>query len=120
MAKGIIILSHGSRNSKSNHEFKQVVRSVKRDTSIENIRAAVLEFAEPQLETVVNQMVNKEIGEIIILPLFLFAGYHVTKNIPDLVEDMKNKYPEVTFRTMKHIGADKSFIEMITAKMQQT
>ena len=46
------------------------------------------------------------LDRIVVVPLLLFKGNHVYKDIPEMLENEKSKYPQVEFIYANNIGAD--------------
>ncbi|MFW6409930.1 MAG: sirohydrochlorin chelatase [Halanaerobiales bacterium] len=112
MEKAVIILTHGSRNDKSNKQFKKLITKIKSDLSSET-KGAFLEFAEPQFEDVVEKLLKKDIKDITILPLFFFAGYHVQEDIPNRIVGLKEKYPDLFFTLLEPVGLNEKFSQFV-------
>ncbi len=130
MKKATIILSHGSKNEKSNKQFKQLVEKINNGnedciccSKIQDfkkshiIRGAFLELAEPIFEKVIEEIVDNGIKNITILPLFFFAGYHVREDIPERIIDLKNNYSDLNFTLLEPIGLSKEFPEFIKEQL---
>lgn len=103
---GIVILSHGSKIKKANASLERIVRAAKRETGIDAIVPAYLQFCQPDLERSVKGLVAKGLRTIIIIPFFLFNGNHVTRDIPRIIGKAKERYPGVNFVYTKNIGDD--------------
>ncbi|MGM0409332.1 MAG: sirohydrochlorin chelatase [Bacillota bacterium] len=114
--KATIILSHGSKNEKSNKQFKNLVKNIELK-KYDLKKGAFLEFAQPDFEKAVKDILNQGIVNITIFPLFLFAGYHVREDIPEKIIGLKNEYPELVFTLMEPIGLRKEFPKFIKKQL---
>ncbi len=116
--KAIIILSHGSKNKKSNKQFKRLVSKSHNENKY--IKGAFLEYGKPQFEKVVKEILNNNITDITIFPLFLFEGYHVKEDIPEKIIKLKNKYPELKFTLMEPLGLREDFSDFLNSQLNNT
>ncbi len=116
--KGLIITAHGSRKPDSNKgiiEITQKFSDIAQDHFFP-VQYAFLEFARPNLEQAIEDMIKKGSRQILIFPFFLGAGSHVTKDIPDILSKMETKYPDIQFTAMKHLGTADKINELIFAE----
>jgi sirohydrochlorin ferrochelatase len=108
--KTVIVAAHGSRQKASAAEVAAVAQKlddkVKTDGSkdIQQVVHAFLQFCEPSLETVIQQLVDTGVDEMVIFPFFISAGSHVQTDIPQAVETARQRYPDVRFHITRHLG----------------
>ena len=69
------------------------------------------------LEKGVDQLVQEGARTVCIVPMFIFDGMHVTYDIPEELEGIKAKYPEVEIRMSSHIGDDDKLAEIIVDRI---
>jgi len=81
--KGLVIAGHGSKSS----DFKNVLslhkKRIEKLGVFEEVEIAFVEEGSPTLAEVIDSMKSET---IFIVPLFVSPGYHVSKNIPELIE----------------------------------
>ncbi|MDR4507582.1 MAG: precorrin-8X methylmutase [Candidatus Brocadiaceae bacterium] len=106
MKTGIILISHGSKVTSGNDGLFKVADMLRAMKRWDTVETAFLQLAKPGLEEVVKKTVESGIGRLVVMPLLLFKGNHVIKDIPDMLEKEKQKYPQVKFIYTKNIGAD--------------
>ncbi len=41
---------------------------------------------------------------VVIYPVFLAAGSHVRHDVPQLIDQARNKYPHIAITTLPHLG----------------
>ena len=119
MKSGIIILGHGSRSEEAQQVFEEIVTLVSEKLNYGMVRGAAMEFASPTLEEVAAGLVELGIEEIIIVPLFIYPGVHIKRDIPVMIDQLKKEYPEVRFVKGSHIGADEKLAEIMADRVQQ-
>lgn len=121
--KTLVVVSHGSKRKESNQEFREFIEKLnqinsetKKDNELDllsekyaEVKGACLEFASPQLETVIEDLIKKGYTRFDILPLFIFAGYHVRQDIPQRLQVLHEKYQELDYQVLEHPAAADDF-----------
>jgi sirohydrochlorin ferrochelatase len=108
--KTVIVAAHGSRQKASAAEVaalaQKMDKKVKTDGAkdIQQVVHAFLQFCEPSLETVIQEVVDSGVDEMVIFPFFISAGSHVQTDIPQAVEKARQRYPTVRFHITRHLG----------------
>ena len=133
--EALVVVSHGSKRKESNQEFEDFIGKLRQinseskkseefgsislfndqvdltdlSGSYAEIRGACLEFASPQLETVVEDLLKQGYRKSSIMPLFVFAGYHVRQDIPERMADLKKSSAELEYKILEHPAAADNF-----------
>jgi sirohydrochlorin cobaltochelatase len=108
--KTVIVAAHGSRRKSSAEEVAALAEKldtrVKNDGSndIQQVVHAFLQFCDPSLETVIQELADSGVDEMVIFPFFISAGSHVQTDIPQAVEAARQKHPHVRFHITRHLG----------------
>ena len=55
--------------------------------------------------------------KVTVVPLFLSFGHHIATDLPHRMENLAEKYPQVTFVTSEPIGADPLLCDIIQARL---
>ncbi|MCA9396140.1 MAG: CbiX/SirB N-terminal domain-containing protein [Candidatus Omnitrophica bacterium] len=67
---------------------------------------AFLEIQEPDIETAFSDLVlNKGCRTVVFLMHFLNSGRHVLSDIPDKVDGLRKKYPDIRIQISELIGS---------------
>jgi len=112
--KAIIFIVHGSKKEKSNNEFLELVENIsKKDTTYKLKKAAFLEFAMPDINTVAVEFIKKGAKDIYFYPYFLNSGKHVVVDLPEIINDLKGKYKDITFTLFPHFGKSTNIEDII-------
>jgi sirohydrochlorin ferrochelatase len=121
--KALVVVSHGSKRKESNQEFKDFIQKLNkinsegRESEYTAIKGACLEFASPQLEIVIKNLMTSKYEQIDIFTLFIFAGYHVRKDIPERMEELKTKYAKLKYKILEHPAAADDFAHYIFSQI---
>lgn len=103
---GIIILGHGSKLKQANQTILKVIRTIRKRRRNDRIEPAYLQLSKPALHTSVKKLVGNGYKKIIIVPFFLFAGNHVSRDIPKIIAKEASLYKEIKFVYARNIGQD--------------
>lgn len=116
---GIIVLGHGSRRLEANKEVETIAQMLAQRQKNCLVQAAFAEFAEPNLEKAANILVQQQVKEIIIVPLFLTVGNHLHRDIPNRVDQLSALYPQIHFKETKHLGADVLIVQLLEKRISE-
>lgn len=121
MGKVLVILSHGSRSLDFQAGFNEIVNLVKEKRKDIKVYGANMELCEPTIENVVSQIreENKELKTIAIVPFFLFEGIHIKEDIPEIIEQLKEKHKGINFVFGKPLGADPVLAEILLERAKE-
>ena len=111
----LIILAHGSRREESNQEIKELTKKVKvlAGANYDLIEYAYLEVVSPSLPEAIDSAVNNGAVKITVFPYFLNSGNHVKRDIPEMVNNAKGKYPDCEFNISACIGMIENMPDLI-------
>ncbi len=115
--KAVLIISHGSRSSKTKEEVHGLIEKLKPLTDISLIECAFLELESPSIPEGIEFCAGRGATEIIVLLNFLNSGRHVDADIPGIVDESRQKFPHIKINITKpvgqHEGIPKLFAQMI-------
>jgi len=117
---GVIVLAHGSKVKSGNEGLFKVVEMLRAMGKWDMVDACFLQLAKPGLSEGVKNIVEKGAEKIVVMPLLLFSGNHVLKDIPDEIENEKRKYPEIQFFYARNLGADKRIAQIAADRIDET
>ncbi len=116
----LILFCHGSRDPRWREPFESLVEEVKECCqSKENyagVSVAYMEMADPKLLDILKQTHEKEgVNRFAVLPLFMSAGAHVSKDIPAQVKEAQVTYPTIDVTVLPPVGEH----ELVRSAMRQ-
>lgn len=113
--KALIIAAHGSRKKESSEEVAILAQRVSQRVkgSFDIVEHAFLQFAEPLLETKIDELVKKGAKKIVIFPFFIASGSHILSDIPALVKKAGATHETVEFHVTRHLGKIEAIEEVI-------
>ena len=105
MRTAIIILGHGSRNTGADEAIRKVVIEVKQAGSFTVVEHAFLQYVPPTPQEVIERCIGQNADRIVVVPFFLQAGAHVTRDIPELVDQARKRHRGVEIVVTDYVGA---------------
>lgn len=107
----VIIVGHGSRDSRANTEFEQLVVDFRALHPEWKVRHAYIEIASPSLTDVLSE--ERTPGQrVVVAPLFLFGAGHLKNDIPLALAAARSRHPEIEFVAARELGVHPSLIDL--------
>ncbi|MHC4322140.1 MAG: sirohydrochlorin chelatase [Planctomycetota bacterium] len=116
---GVIVLAHGSKVRTGNEGLFKIVEMLRTMGKWDMVEAGFLQLAKPGLTEVVEDLTGRGAKRVVIMPLLLFSGNHVLKDIPEEIDNERKKYPEVEFCYAKNIGADERIALIASDRIEE-
>lgn len=116
----IIIVLHGSllnHTCELENFIKKLAIALKRKP--EDVKYAFLQFGNPSLEKSISHYIKENVKSIIVHPLFLLSGKHVSFHIPDIIKKFKQNYPDINITCTKPLGLHEKLIEIIKERIEE-
>jgi len=110
MKTGLLLFAHGARDARWAQPFEQVADAVRTARPTQPVRLAFLELMAPDLRTAARELASEACTRIDVLPLFLGAGGHVRKDVPPLLDALRQDHPGVVFTLHPAVGETPALI----------
>lgn len=101
---GLILFAHGSRDSKWRQPFASILAEINSKKKSQLTTLAFLEYMTPSLPEAIDDMVAQGVLQITVIPVFLAVGSHVRQDLPLLLDQARQKYPELRIQSSAAIG----------------
>ncbi|UMZ73133.1 sirohydrochlorin chelatase [Natranaerofaba carboxydovora] len=117
--KAIVLLGHGSKKEDANNILKDLAKMLEKESE-HPIYSSFLQFTSPTLEDTIEEISKTEVNNITVVPVFLFPGIHLTKDIPKKIDELKEKYPSTSFQIADPIGADERLVPILKERAENS
>ncbi len=116
----VILLAHGSRLQQANDEVLQLAEQLQQSRPKGDIttRSAFLQFGKPSLQDSIEAAARNGCQEVLIAPLFLTPGVHINEDIPEILREAQEKYPEIRFTQCQLLGCDSRLVPILWERVQ--
>ncbi len=102
--KQLILLAHGSRDPRWQQPFEALTQQLQTQVGEAQVKLAYMEMASPTLMDIGKASIAEGITTFTILPLFMAAGGHVSKDIPRLANELKQADDNITVTVLPPVG----------------
>lgn len=113
MNPGLILFGHGSREARWAEPFERLAARIRARAPAVEVRLAYLESIAPDLQGAAEELIASGVTAIHIAPIFLGQGGHLRRDLPVLVEALRQRHPSIVFSCVAAIGEDDAVIEAL-------
>ena len=103
-SSGVILFAHGSRDPLWRLPIDAVAQQMQTRWPDLAVECAFLELTTPDLATTVERMMTQGLTHLRIVPMFLGVGRHAREDLPQLVAELSEGYPQMLFDLLPAIG----------------
>jgi sirohydrochlorin cobaltochelatase len=104
MKSGLLLFAHGARDPQWARPFEAVLHTVRMRAPSVAVELSFLEFMQPTLIDAGHALAAAGCTEVGVVPLFLGAGGHVRKDLPLLINTLRQAHPQVSWTVRASIG----------------
>jgi sirohydrochlorin cobaltochelatase len=115
MKTGVLLFAHGARDPQWAAPFEAVAARLRVLRPDVEVKLAFLEFMSPTLTEAGAALAAAGCSAVHVLPLFLGAGGHVRKDVPELAAALRAAHPQVGFALHPAIGEHDAVIAAMAA-----
>lgn len=101
---GILLFAHGARDPAWRLPFEAMHESVREQNPQVPTTLAYLELMQPSFADGVTELVGQGVNAITVAPLFLAAGSHLKRDLPELVAQAKQAHAGLSFTVLPPLG----------------
>ena len=120
MTSAILLIAHGSRLQAANDDLRRVAEMLRRRLPDEMIECSYLELADPTIPQGMAACVQQGAERVRMLPYFLSAGSHVSRDLEDHRARFESEYPGVEVRLCPPIGLHPLLIDVLLSRLEET
>lgn len=120
MKESILLLGHGSPKQDANNLDKVAVmlhRMLHPGCAETCVSVAYMEFAAPKIPDAIRHAVDSGAKKIILHPFFLSSGMHVTKDIPEMIDEARTLHPDVKFTYTEPLGIHEKLAQIVMERI---
>ena len=110
---GVILFAHGSRDPLWRLPIDAVAEDMTRRWPHMSVACAFLELTTPDLATTVEALMMQGKTHLRIVPMFLGVGRHAREDLPQLVSELTEAYPQVRFELLPAIGEHPAMTQLM-------
>ena len=120
MRPAILLIAHGSRVDAANADLRELATLIAERKPEAIVEHAYLELAEPSISAGLQACVDRGADEVRMLPWFLSAGSHVTRDLEGDRCRFQEKFPAIECRLCPPLGLHPLMIELVLARLEES
>ncbi|MBQ2777019.1 MAG: CbiX/SirB N-terminal domain-containing protein [Peptococcaceae bacterium] len=117
--QAVVLLGHGSIREEANKEVRAMWDMMQDELPELEISGCFVEVAEPTMEQEIDRLAAEGFHRIVIVPMFLTRGQHLSNGIPRILEAMRQKYTQIQIDLTRHLGIDPLLAEIIKNRLRE-
>lgn len=115
MKQAVILFGHGARNPDWAEPFHRIRAAMAEQGPSVPVVLGFLELMQPSLDEAIEGLVRDGVDVITVVPIFMAAGSHVRKDLPQLAADAMDRHPGLLIRLAPPVGEAPSVIAAMAA-----
>ncbi|MBO9538464.1 CbiX/SirB N-terminal domain-containing protein [Herbaspirillum sp.] len=115
VSQSLILFAHGARDAAWAAPFERLRALVQAAMPDVDVQLAFLELMQPDLPAAAAQAVAGGAQRITVVPVFLGQGGHVRRDLPQLLAQLRQVYPQVRIDDVPAAGEDDAVLQAISA-----
>lgn len=113
MNEAVVLFGHGARDSRWARPFERIRDRMRAALPQRAVELAFLEFMTPDLPTLIDELAERGVQRVLLMPLFLGAGGHVLRDLPELLDAARARHPQLTIDAMRALGEHDAVLDAI-------
>src|SRR5687768_16732866 len=112
-APALLVVGHGSRDSRGAAEFHDLVDLVRRRNPSLTVEGGFIELSRPPISECVDRLADRGARNAAAVPLMLLAAGHAKDDIPAILVREKMGHPEMSFNYGRALGIRPELLELM-------
>ncbi|PEJ59017.1 cobalamin biosynthesis protein CbiX [Bacillus sp. AFS002410] len=117
MFDAVVYIGHGSRRQEGNEQFIHFIQSVIKNVEVQKQEYAFLELVEPTIQQTLEKVILEGAQKILVVPVLLFAAGHFKRDIPDELNLILDRFPQVNITITEPFGVHEKMIQLVQKRV---
>lgn len=114
---GILIISHGSPREEANQRFTTLVERIAARLGVHHVLPTFFSIVRPSIPDRIAELAGLGVRRVLLMPYFLYEGQHVSKDIPELLTQCQNQFPDMTFQVLPTLESDPILEDLVVDRL---
>ena len=119
MKTAILLMAHGSRIPEANNAVSEIASMVKEMTGFDIVEISFRENYSPDIQKGIDACVERGAARILLVPYFLYLGAHVLQDLPEEIEEARQRHPGVEMMMGKPLGVHRKLAEIVAERITE-
>ncbi|OXT18053.1 cobalamin biosynthesis protein CbiX [Bacillus sp. OG2] len=111
--EAILYIGHGTRSKKGAQEARDFLNKIIGKSAARIQEISFLELAEPSIGEAYENCIRRGATSIRVVPIFLLSAGHIKEDIPDILEKLKNNFPDIPVEMADPFGVQQAIIQAV-------
>jgi len=112
MGRGALVLfAHGARAASWAEPFERLRDMVAARAPDMDVSLAFLELMSPRLPEQVAELAARGVEDVTVVPVFLGQGGHVLRDLPLILDEMRQAHPGMAIHAVGAVGEDPTVLQ---------
>lgn len=113
ITRAIVLFAHGARDPRWAAPFQRLQTIIQARLPDVSVSLAFLELMTPRLPELVQTLNDEGYTEITVVPVFFGQGGHVLRDLPPMVDELRQKHADMTLKVAAAVGEDEQVLNAI-------
>lgn len=115
--QAVLYVSHGTRDEEGKLEVAEFMNKSMPNIDVPIQEYCFLELANPSIEDGILRLKERGATKIAVIPLLLFLAGHAKRDIPKQIEEMRKKFPNLSFSIGRPFGVHDLMVDILVDRM---
>lgn len=115
----LMLVGHGSRDAEGVAQYWDFAEVVRRRAPSLEVGCGFIELAQPDLDTGIDQLVERGAGSVVAVPLVLLGATHLKNDGPVAMERARHRHPGVSFHYARHLGVHPGVLSVAEERVRE-
>ena len=111
-------MMHGSPRPVANEDMFRVVEEIQARGVFDHVQVGFMECNAPTIPDAVDTCATLGAERVIAVPYFLHTGTHVADDLPTLLEEARERHPQIQFQMGRYIGTSPILTDILSRRAQ--
>jgi sirohydrochlorin ferrochelatase len=112
-------MAHGSRIPEANNAVSEIASMVKEMTGFDIVEISFRENYSPDIQKGIDACVGRGAARILLVPYFLYLGAHVLQDLPEEIEEARQRHPGVEMMMGRPLGVHRKLAEIVAERITE-
>ncbi len=115
----LVLYAHGSKDARWLVPFEILRRRLESALGAGQVHLAYLQFIGPTLANIASNAAAAGIRRLVLSPVFLSAGGHVSNDLPSAVAEVRLQHPELAVTLLSPVGENPAVLDAMFRVIEQ-
>jgi len=115
----ILLIGHGSRVADANDALHAIAAMVREQNPGTVVEVAFREMHAPNIQLGIDRCVDQGAKRILLYPYFLFSGAHVLEDLPEEIDNARQRHEGLQLVLGEPLGVHPKLAEIVCERVEE-